>query len=153
MSSHNDTEKQSKYPPRRIAGLLPFKAGQSGNPGGVKKGTVFVGEAYKRLLTLSPQEIAEFQPANCAEAIALRQVGSAIFGTDALPSAKEITDRTEGKAPQNVKLTAVPADDQTRIDAAIAYITERTGCDPEIARRAFAAQAPEIQELGDVPIG
>ena len=39
MSTFN-TEEQSKYPPSRLAGLTPFRPGQSGNPGGQQKGVV-----------------------------------------------------------------------------------------------------------------
>jgi len=33
-----DTEEQSKYSPERLRGLTPYKAGQTGNPGGIKRG-------------------------------------------------------------------------------------------------------------------
>jgi hypothetical protein len=40
MSAFN-TEKQSKYPPSRLAGLTPFRPDQSGNPGGQQKGICY----------------------------------------------------------------------------------------------------------------
>lgn len=54
--------------------------------------------AYARLLKMSAEELAEYKPRTAAEAIAYRQISSAIWDEDALPSTKEITDRTEGKA-------------------------------------------------------
>jgi hypothetical protein len=95
----------NKRPPRHTQ----FKPGVSGNPGGVRKGTVFVSECYKRLILFSPEELADYEPANVAEAIALKQIRNAMETEEALialPSAKEVTDRTEGKAPQRMDLTA-----------------------------------------------
>lgn len=80
--------------------LIPYKPGQSGNPGGVRRGTVFISEAYKRLLKLDEAELAAYRPKNAGEAMARRQVIAGIYGLDALPAIKEITDRTEGKAIQ-----------------------------------------------------
>lgn len=82
------------------ANLIPYKPGQSGNPGGRPRGTPRLSNIYARLLRLSPAELAQFQPQSAAEAMALRQVVAAIYGVDALPAVKEITDRTEGKAIQ-----------------------------------------------------
>jgi hypothetical protein len=102
MSADN-TQQQSKYPPNRIAGLVHFKPGQSGNPGGLPRGTPKVSVAYQKLLALSSEELANFKPANVAEAIAYRQIGAAIYGPQPLPSTIEITDRTEGKAQQRIE--------------------------------------------------
>src|SRR4030095_4686582 len=80
----------------------------SPNPGGVKKGTVFVSECYKRLMSLPLADLERFVPSNAAEVAALKQVRATMDTPplDALPSLKEITDRTEGKAPQRVDVTA-----------------------------------------------
>jgi hypothetical protein len=94
----------NKRPPKHTQ----FKPAVSGNPGGVRKGTVFVSECHKRLLLLSPDEFADYEPANVAEAIALKQIRNAMETEEALialPSVKEVTDRTEGKAPQTIKHT------------------------------------------------
>jgi len=119
MSAKN-TQKQSKYPPNRIAGLVPFKPGQSGNPGGLPQGTPKVSVAYQKLLALSAEQLANFKPATVAEAIAYRQIGSAVFGAQALPSAIEITDRTEGKAPQTIK-----HEDVSEIERLLIRVQER----------------------------
>jgi hypothetical protein len=87
----------------------PWQPGVSANPGGQRKGTVYVSECYKRLILLSPEELADYEPANVAEAIALKQIRNAMGSEEALialPSAKEVTDRTEGKAPQRMELNA-----------------------------------------------
>jgi hypothetical protein len=93
-----DTEEQSKYPPERLRGLAPYKRGQSGNPGGIRKGTAFISEAYKRLMALPPAQRKQYQPANGAEEAALALIKKAVDGE--VSAAKEITDRTEGKAIQ-----------------------------------------------------
>ena len=71
----------------------------------MKKGTVFIGEAYKRLLALPVGEFSGYEPASIAEQIAMEQIQRARGKRpeeDPLPAAKEITDRTEGRPPQAV---------------------------------------------------
>lgn len=80
--------------------LIPYKPGQSGNPGGVGKGAVFITEAYKRLMKLDNAELVNYRPKNAAEIMALRLVAQGAYGCDPLPAIKEIADRTEGKAIQ-----------------------------------------------------
>ena len=105
------TEEQRKKPtgrgsnPRSRANLKPFKPGETGNAGGVKKGTVFIGEAYKRLLALSVEEFSTYKPESIAEQIAMEQIQRARgkrLEHDPLPAAREIADRTEGKATQRI---------------------------------------------------
>src|SRR2546423_3759313 len=94
---------RSRHPNSIAAGtanLIPYKPGQSGNPGGRPRGIPRLSNCYERLLRMSVEELQQFRPANAAEAMALRQVAAAIYGVDALPAVKEITDRTEGKAIQ-----------------------------------------------------
>jgi hypothetical protein len=93
-----------------VANLIPYKAGQSGNPGGRPRGIPRLSNCYERLLQMSVEELQQFRPANAAEAMALRQVVAAIYGVDGLPAVKEITDRTEGKAIQRrIDLTEAEA--------------------------------------------
>ena len=82
-----------------------WQPGQSGNPGGMPKGTPKVSVAYQKLLALSAAELATFEPATVAESIALARIKAAqtIKG---LPDTAEITDRTEGKAPQTIQVTS-----------------------------------------------
>jgi hypothetical protein len=103
------SQKQRQINPNSLANLNKFVPGQSGNPGGVRKGTVFISECYKRLSSLPLAELEVYEPVNVAEAIALRQVKDALGKTkevEALPAVKEITDRTEGKAPQRIEVSA-----------------------------------------------
>jgi hypothetical protein len=91
--------------PRSRANLKPFKPGESGNAGGVKKGTVFLAEAYKRLLALPVDEFCAYKPTSIAEEIAMEQIERARGRrreADPLPAAKEICDRTEGRATQRI---------------------------------------------------
>src|SRR5689334_8787573 len=103
MMSALNTEKQSKYPPSRTAGLIPFKAGQSGNPGGIRKGTIIVSEAYKRLGAMSVEELRTYEPREATEMAIRNAILRACEAEDwqaAHAALKEIADRTEGKAVQ-----------------------------------------------------
>lgn len=107
--------------PKSLLNLRPpWEPGKSANPGGVRKGTVFVSECYKMLMALPLDRLQAFKPANAAEAAALRQVYTSIYGAEALPSLKEITDRMEGKAPATVK-----HEDVSQIERLIIRIQER----------------------------
>lgn len=102
------SEKQRRIHKNSIANLNPFKPGRSGNPGGVKRGTVFIGEAYKRVLAMTPAELTKYRPKSVAEEIAIEQAKNARGDSveqQSLAAAKEIADRTEGKAPQTVNVT------------------------------------------------
>ncbi len=108
------SEEQRKSPtgrgsnPRSRANLKPFKPGESGNAGGVKKGTVFIAEAYKRLLALPVNEFSVYKPSSIAEQIAMEQIQRARGkrpDADPLPAAKEICDRTEGRALQHIAVS------------------------------------------------
>jgi hypothetical protein len=103
-----------------------------------------VSECYKRLLSLGPEELQEYRPKNAAEAIALRQVISGIYGQDALPSAKEITDRTEGKAPQSLQLKVSESDDAAKWQEIAEHLSAQFGVPIEQVRRDLAAQKPEL---------
>lgn len=118
--SSDIAEKQRRIHPNSLLNLRPFEPGRSGNPGGVRKGTVFVSECYKMLMSLPLDQLQTFKPANAAEAAALRQVYTSIYGQDALSSLKEITDRLEGKAPQLVK-----REDVSQLERLIIRVQER----------------------------
>lgn len=98
--SSSDTERQSKYPPERLRGLTPYKPGQSGNPGGMPKGAVYVTPALRRLMKMGALDLSQFSPETVAEVMALRLIYSGMYSLDPLPAIKEIIDRTEGKALQ-----------------------------------------------------
>lgn len=131
------------------ANLKSWKPGQSGNPGGVKKGTVFVSEVYKRLLALPLDELEAFVPSNAAEVAALNQVRATMEAVPlvALPSLREITDRTEGKAPQrvehtgNVTLTAR----SESLEQLVAEHARKHGLDAGIVKERLLAARPELR--------
>lgn len=81
-----------------------FKAGQSGNPGGMSKKRR-ISHAMERLLDLTPAELREYEPKTVAEELALDILRGAKldarFTTHAL-------DRTEGKVPDQVQLESGP---------------------------------------------
>jgi hypothetical protein len=143
------TEKQRKIHPNSLMNLRPFQPGQSGNPGGVKKGSVYISEAYKRLLALPEEELVMYRPRNAAEAIALRQIGAAIFGANALDAAKEITDRTEGRARQHVDLANITEVEKERakFESAVEGIIDETGCSYEDAVKALVTINPENERF------
>lgn len=77
------------------------------SPGGWDK-TKTISYQYNRIIRMTGDEFAAFQMnvkenGTLAEQIALQRVTEAL--TD-LATTKEITDRTEGKAPQSIKLDA-----------------------------------------------
>lgn len=78
---------------------------QNRNPGGWDK-TQSISYQYNRIGRMSDQEIAAFKPENQFQSIALSRVKAAKDKKFGLPDSKEITDRTEGKAPQSVDITS-----------------------------------------------
>jgi hypothetical protein len=93
-----DTEEQSKYPPERLRGLMPYKRGQSGNPGGRPKGTPSIEHAICRLLALSPDDLKAFEPQNQAEVIALQRIkdAGATLNPVAIKATEIILNRIDG---------------------------------------------------------
>jgi hypothetical protein len=99
----------SQVKPQRGGNLNPTGKGgfrdnpQNIYPGGWKK-EESIGYQYQRIIRMSPEERKKFTPETTAQEIALKQVKEAL-NNNGLPSAKEITDRTEGKAPQSIDVT------------------------------------------------
>lgn len=58
---------------------------------------------YNRLMRMTSQELDDYVPETVAQEIALNRLKEA---KKSLNDVKEITDRTEGKAPQNIDLTS-----------------------------------------------
>jgi hypothetical protein len=79
-----------------------FKPGQSGNPGGLPKGTPKVSIALMTLLRSNPSE--EFTPKSRAEQIAYALYQRAATGD--VSAIKELSDRTEGKSQATVNVNA-----------------------------------------------
>ena len=63
-----------------------------------------ISNQYNRILRMTDEEYEAFQPNTRAERIALARIKEA-EKANGLQDAKEITDRTEGKAPQKVDIT------------------------------------------------
>lgn len=105
--------------PNSIANLRPHPPWEPGvcqNPGGVRKGTVFISERMKFLQSLSPEEFEAYQPQTVADEIAQTRVKAARSSKmQGLAEAKEVLDRTEGKAPQKVEVSNVSDDERRRI--------------------------------------
>lgn len=84
----------SSYPlPSRVENLKPFKAGQSGNPGGRPKKRPIT-ELYERLLA-DPENVAAIEKAILAT---LRKRNMAM-----VLLLREITERVEGKVTQPIE--------------------------------------------------
>lgn len=101
-----DVGEEHRIHPNSLMNLRPaWQPGVSPNPGGVRKGTVFVSECYKRLMSLPLEQLEAFVPSNAAEVAALKQVRATMDAPSlvALPSLREITDRTEGRAKQVIE--------------------------------------------------
>ena len=78
------------------------------SPGGWKKEMVFSYQ-YKRFMNMTVEELREYarkpdQERTVVEDLAYSRV---IAAKKSLPDVKEITDRTEGKAPQSIDLTSL----------------------------------------------
>lgn len=76
---------------------------QNRNPGGWDK-SQSISYQYNRIGRMSDEEFAEFEPENQFQKIAYARVKSARDEKFGLADTKEITDRTEGKAPQYIGL-------------------------------------------------
>ena len=119
--------------PNSLANLKPCKPGETHNPHGRPKKHPIT-DAYDRLMSELWQRVKrDPRKMTVAELIALGQVRRAIKGNTA--TAKEITDRIEGKAVQPVDLTA----DITAVTAQL----------PEIIREARARARRAREEEAD----
>lgn len=76
---------------------------QNRNPGGWRK-EESISYQYNKLMRMSPDELNDFVPETVAQMIALQRIKVAVT-TAGLNDTKEISDRTEGKAPQAIDVT------------------------------------------------
>lgn len=88
--------------PRSLQNLKPFQKGESGNPGGLPRGTPKVSIALMKLLRMNPSEL--FTPASRAESLALALYERASTGDVA--AIRELVDRTDGKSPATLNVNA-----------------------------------------------
>lgn len=120
----NNTEITEVDPATKQAGVTrekngQFAAGVSGNPEG-KGGFAdnpqnrssghwdkeeSISYWYNKLLRMTDEEFADWQPKNKAQRIALKRIVAAEGGDElALKNTKEITDRTEGRPKQDIDM-------------------------------------------------
>jgi uncharacterized protein DUF5681 len=85
--------------PKSLSNLRPFKKGQSGNPGGLPKGTPKISTALVRFLAMPPRIFHNYKPRSVAEEIAKRMIELAIDGRPsvAIRASVAVADRTCGK--------------------------------------------------------
>lgn len=77
---------------------------QNRSDGGWKK-EESISYQYNKLMRLTPEELSAFKPETVAQEIALKRI-TAARTAKGLNDTKEITDRTEGKAPQSLDVTS-----------------------------------------------
>lgn len=75
------------------------------NPGGWDK-TGSISYQYNLLMRLKPDELKDYEPTTVAQEIALARIKAARSSDKGLNDTKEVTDRTEGKAPQSMDITS-----------------------------------------------
>jgi hypothetical protein len=118
-----------------------FKKGRSGNPKGRPKSAILSDELRRKLGEPYP---GAPQGRTWADAIAEALIARAVAGDVA--AAKEIADRTEGKARPAVVL---PYTEREKLRIAVRGIMDDSGCTREEAIRTFAMFRPEILALLD----
>src|SRR5262249_8196338 len=107
-----------------------WRPGQSGNPGGLPRGTPKVSVALMKLLRTAPEE--RYEPGNKADLLAMRLFKSAMQG-DTM-AAREILDRIEGKPTQALQVTAQQLPTAEIVDRLVAAFAE-CGIEEQQTRR------------------
>ena len=103
MANNKKTTQQVTTPPNPTGKGGFGDHPENRNPGGWNK-EESISYQYNRLMRLSPEEFSSFKPATIAQQIALQRIKTAITNVGLLDT-KEITDRTEGKAPQKLDIS------------------------------------------------
>lgn len=104
MTTTKQEEQQRDEKGRIIGGTPPvgFHTNPERRSNGRWKKEDSISYNYNLFLSFSEEEFAEYVPKTKAQRIAYNRIKDA---EDNLNDAKEITDRTEGKAPQSVDVT------------------------------------------------
>lgn len=107
-------EKQTTQQVDKSTSKVPNPTGKGGfgdnpqnrNPGGWKKENT-ISYQYNRFLNMSPEELEAFRSVPKSERTVAMDIAynRVIAANKSLMDVKEITDRTEGKAPQSIDLT------------------------------------------------
>jgi Family of unknown function (DUF5681) len=119
-----------------------FGPGRSGNPAGRPKSAI-LSDALRRELVETCPDDEQGRP--WAEVIADQLIAKAATGDVA--AAKEIADRTEGKARQHVTLSYT---EREKYEIAVAKIMEESGCSREEAIRTLGLFRPDVLSLLNV---
>ena len=131
----NNREVGYKKPPAHQR----WQKGQSGNPAGRPRSAV-LSDAYRRMLAEADPE--DEQGRTRAEVIAEQMYLKAKGGD--VSAMREIADRVEGKARQNITF---PDKEKDRIERAIQGVMEESGCSREEAIEALSLFRPEVSRL------
>ena len=98
------TRDQVKTPPNPT-GKGGFQERPQDRNKGTWDSTQSISFQYNKLMRLSPKELEIYQPETVAQQIAKTRLQASVDKKFGLPDSKEITDRTEGKAPQSIDVT------------------------------------------------
>ncbi len=126
---------------RRIAGLKPFKPGQSGNPKGRPKSALYSDALRQKLAEVDPDD-------------AKGRTGAQILAEQAYIKAKggdlralgHVADRVEGKARQTITLNV---EQREQYERAISGMVAETGCTRDEAIATLSLFKPEVSELSN----
>lgn len=104
MSDTKQSELERDEKGRIIGGTPPagFNVNPQNRSDGRWKKEDSISYNYNKFLAMSEEEFADYRPETKAQRIAYNRIKAS---EDSLNDAKEITDRTEGKAPQSVDVT------------------------------------------------
>ncbi|MBA3766467.1 MAG: hypothetical protein H0W99_05670 [Acidobacteria bacterium] len=138
----SDTDVQSENSDaraRQLAGLKPFKPGQSGNPKGRPKQALY-SDALRR--KLSDVDETDELKRTYAEILAEQAILKAKGGD--IHALAHVADRTEGKPRQTITLTL---EQREQYERAVAGMIAETGCSREAAIQTLSIFKPEVSEL------
>jgi len=96
LSGNGKVEKRGRHP-NSLKNLKPFKPGQSGNPGGMVKGTVNLSSLLQKLLA---EETDNKTRKTIAEALAAKMISQALKGS--FPQQNLIVNRIDGNVPLRI---------------------------------------------------
>lgn len=109
MATQQDTPKDMNRNPEGKGGFGDHP--EHRNPGGWRKEVSFSYQ-YKRFMAMSIAELEEYAktPKEKRTVVEDLAYGRVLAAKKSLPDVKEMTDRTEGKAPQAITITSDPLD-------------------------------------------
>jgi hypothetical protein len=120
----------------------------------MRKGTPRVDAAYRRLLAMTPEELAVWEPRNGAEIMAAEQFKRACNpnARQTLNYAERITDRTDGPVIRKVQKEDITqlAVERQRFEYAIDALVEKRGCTRVDAAVVLAAVNPTYKKFIEV---